>query len=125
MIIWSSGWPMPSSIWMSRWVSQLPCLAHKGRARDPTALIARASRFRDLADAINITDGAGANCHMSSAAAAAILVANGLTPVAQFSCRDRNRIALHRPEEVTFTIFLAVHNCLSNRLRKNDEISSP
>jgi len=61
---------------------------------DPSVLIARASRFRDLADAINITDGAGANCHMSSAAAAAILVANGLTPVAQFSCRDRNRIAL-------------------------------
>jgi 5,10-methylenetetrahydrofolate reductase len=57
-------------------------------------LIARASRFRELADAINITDGAGANCHMSSAAAAAVLVANGLTPVAQFSCRDRNRIAL-------------------------------
>ena len=61
---------------------------------DPGALIARASRFRDLADAINITDGAGANCHMSSAAAAAILVANGLTSVAQFSRRDRNRIAL-------------------------------
>ena len=61
---------------------------------DPSVLIARASRFRDLADAINITDGAGANCHMSSAAAAAILAANGLTPVAQFSCRDRNRIAL-------------------------------
>jgi methylenetetrahydrofolate reductase (NADH) len=61
---------------------------------DPGALIARVSRFRDLADAVNITDGAGANCHMSSAAAAAILVANGLTPVAQFACRDRNRIAL-------------------------------
>jgi 5,10-methylenetetrahydrofolate reductase len=61
---------------------------------DPTELIARAARFRDLADAINITDGAGANCHMSSAAAAAVLAANGLTPVAQFSCRDRNRIAL-------------------------------
>jgi len=61
---------------------------------DPGALIARASRFLGLADAINITDGAGANCHMSSAAAAAVLVAHGLTPVAQFSCRDRNRIAL-------------------------------
>jgi 5,10-methylenetetrahydrofolate reductase len=59
---------------------------------DPAELIARASRFRDLVDAINITDGAGANCHMSSAAAAAILAANGMTPVAQFSCR--NRIAL-------------------------------
>ena len=61
---------------------------------DAAALVARSIRFRELVDAINITDGAGANCHMSSAAAAAILVANGLTPVAQFSCRDRNRIAL-------------------------------
>ncbi len=61
---------------------------------DPAELITRASRFRDLADAINITDGAGANCHMSSAAAAAILAANGLTSIAQFACRDRNRIAL-------------------------------
>ena len=61
---------------------------------DPAMLIARGARFRDLADAINITDGAGANCHMSSAAAAAVLAANGLNPVAQFSCRDRNRIAL-------------------------------
>jgi 5,10-methylenetetrahydrofolate reductase len=61
---------------------------------DPRALVARAARFRDVADATNITDGAGANCHMSSAAAAAILEANGITPVAQLSCRDRNRIAL-------------------------------
>jgi len=61
---------------------------------DPAVLVARARRFGDLVDAINITDGAGANCHMSSAAAAAILSAHGLTPVAQFSCRDRNRIAL-------------------------------
>ncbi len=31
---------------------------------------------------------------MSSVAGAAILAAHGLTPVAQFACRDRNRIAL-------------------------------
>jgi len=61
---------------------------------DPTKLIERAGRFRDLADAVNITDGAGANCHMSSAAAAAVLSASGMTPIAQFACRDRNRIAL-------------------------------
>jgi methylenetetrahydrofolate reductase (NADPH) len=61
---------------------------------DPNVLIERASHFRGLVDAINITDGAGANCHMSSAAAAAMLVATGLTPVCQISCRDRNRIAV-------------------------------
>ena len=61
---------------------------------DPLALVERASRFEGLVDAINITDGAGGNCHMSSVAASAILVAHGMTPVYQVACRDRNRIAI-------------------------------
>ena len=61
---------------------------------DPSTLLARADRFRGLVDAINITDGAGGNCHMSSAAAAAILAAHGHTPVCQIAARDRNRIAV-------------------------------
>jgi len=61
---------------------------------DPDALLARASRFSRLADGINITDGAGGNCHMSSVAASAILSTHGLTPVYQVACRDRNRIAI-------------------------------
>lgn len=61
---------------------------------DPTALLKRAERFRGLVDAMNITDGAGGNCHMSSVAASAILAAAGLNPVYQVACRDRNRIAI-------------------------------
>jgi 5,10-methylenetetrahydrofolate reductase len=61
---------------------------------DPSALLARAARFSGLVDAVNITDGAGGNCHMSSAAAAAVLAASGHTPVCQIGCRDRNRIAV-------------------------------
>lgn len=61
---------------------------------DPAALLARAAIFAGLVDAMNITDGAGGNCHMSSAAAAAILAAHGHTPVCQIACRDRNRIAV-------------------------------
>ena len=61
---------------------------------DPSALLARAARFPGLVDAVNITDGAGGNCHMSSAAAAAVLAAHGHTPVCQIACRDRNRIAV-------------------------------
>ena len=57
-------------------------------------LVERARRFKDLADAVNITDGPGGNCHMSSAAAAAILAVHGLTPICQMACRDRNRIAM-------------------------------
>ncbi|MBI4986702.1 MAG: methylenetetrahydrofolate reductase C-terminal domain-containing protein [Rhodocyclales bacterium] len=61
---------------------------------DPQALLARAAKFQGLVDAINITDGAGGNCHMSSVAASAILTTHGLTPVYQVACRDRNRIAV-------------------------------
>lgn len=61
---------------------------------DPAALLTRAACFKGLVDAINITDGAGGNCHMSSVAASALLVAHGFTPIAQVTCRDRNRIAV-------------------------------
>ena len=47
-----------------------------------------------LADAINVTDGAGAKSHMSALATAAILVQNGIEPILQFTTRDRNRIAI-------------------------------
>jgi len=57
-------------------------------------LLSRAEKFEGLVDAINITDGAGGNCHMSSVAASAILAAHGFTPVYQIACRDRNRIAI-------------------------------
>jgi methylenetetrahydrofolate reductase (NADPH) len=61
---------------------------------DPQALLERAARFAGLVDGINITDGAGGNCHMSSVAASAILVAHGFPAVYQITCRDRNRIAI-------------------------------
>ncbi len=61
---------------------------------DPQALLARAEKFKGLVDAINITDGAGGNCHMSSVAASAILAAQDYAPVYQIVCRDRNRIAI-------------------------------
>ena len=60
----------------------------------PDELLERAERFRGLVDAINVTDGAGGNCHMSSVAASAVLAASGFNPVFQVTCRDRNRIAV-------------------------------
>ena len=61
---------------------------------DPRDLLQRAAVLRGLVDALNVTDNAGANCHLSSAAASALLAADGHTPVLQATCRDRNRIAL-------------------------------
>ena len=54
----------------------------------------RAAVFEGWVDAINATDGSGANCHMSSVAICALLTRAGFAPVMQISCRDYNRIAI-------------------------------
>lgn len=61
---------------------------------DPEEVIRRARVFDRYVDAINATDGSGANCHMSSLAVCALLTRLGYAPVMQISCRDRNRIAI-------------------------------
>jgi methylenetetrahydrofolate reductase (NADPH) len=61
---------------------------------DPEEVYARARIFDRYVDAINATDGSGANCHMSSLAVCALLTRVGYAPVMQISCRDRNRIAI-------------------------------
>ncbi|HEY4918592.1 MAG TPA: methylenetetrahydrofolate reductase [Xanthobacteraceae bacterium] len=61
---------------------------------DADDLLKKALPLRGLADAVNVTDGAGARAHMGATAAAAILVKNGIEPILQLACRDRNRIAL-------------------------------
>jgi methylenetetrahydrofolate reductase (NADPH) len=61
---------------------------------DPEEVYARARVFDGRVDAINATDGSGANCHMSSVAVCALLTRIGYSPVLQISCRDRNRIAI-------------------------------
>ena len=60
----------------------------------PSELLEKSAPLKGLVDAVNVTDGASARVHMSSVVAASILNANGIKPVAQFTCRDRNRIAL-------------------------------
>ena len=61
---------------------------------DPVEVLTRAQLFDGYVDAINATDGSGANCHMSSLAVCAILTRAGYSPIFQISCRDRNRIAI-------------------------------
>jgi len=58
------------------------------------ALLDKAAPLLERVDAVNVTDGAGARAHMSSLAAAALLLRQGVEPVLQFTCRDRNRLAL-------------------------------
>ncbi|HEY5379049.1 MAG TPA: methylenetetrahydrofolate reductase [Pseudolabrys sp.] len=56
--------------------------------------LTKALPLKGLADAVNVTDGAGARPHLGSVTATAMLVAQGIEPILQLTCRDRNRIAL-------------------------------
>ncbi len=61
---------------------------------EPDEVYRRAALFDGVVDAINATDGSGANCHMSSVAVCALLSHIGYSPILQISCRDKNRIAI-------------------------------
>lgn len=61
---------------------------------DPADLMRRAAPLKGLADAVNVTDGAGARAHLESIVAAEFLLRAGIEPILQLTCRDRNRIAL-------------------------------
>jgi methylenetetrahydrofolate reductase (NADPH) len=80
---------------------------------DPSEFIARALALRGLVTAVNVTDGAGSKAHMSSLAAAHFLVSNGVEPILQMTCRDRNRIALQA--ELLGAAALGVRNILALR----------
>ena len=57
-------------------------------------LLAKAEPLKGLADAVNVTDGAGARAHLDATVAANVLLEAGIEPILQMTCRDRNRIAL-------------------------------
>jgi methylenetetrahydrofolate reductase (NADPH) len=61
---------------------------------DAADLISKAAPFKGFADAINVTDGTGARAHLGALTAATLLHQAGIEPILQFTCRDRNRIAL-------------------------------
>jgi methylenetetrahydrofolate reductase (NADPH) len=77
---------------------------------DPAALLDKAMPLKGQVDALNVTDGAGARSHMSSLVAAGLLAREGIEPVLQFTCRDRNRIALQ--SDVLGAGALGIHNIL-------------
>lgn len=61
---------------------------------NPQRMLEVASLLKDRVHAINITDGSRAVLRMSSLAASTILLQNGIEPICQVTCRDRNAIAL-------------------------------
>ncbi|MGC8713115.1 MAG: methylenetetrahydrofolate reductase [Leptodesmis sp.] len=61
---------------------------------DPTHMLEMARLLKGRVHAINITDGSRAVLRMSSLVASAILRQNGIEPICQIACRDRNVIGL-------------------------------
>jgi methylenetetrahydrofolate reductase (NADPH) len=64
------------------------------RGADADACRRRAAPLVAFADAVNVTDGAGAAVRMAALAAATFVVDEGGEPIVQMTTRDRNRIAL-------------------------------
>jgi methylenetetrahydrofolate reductase (NADPH) len=73
----------------------------------------KVSHLKGMVDAVNITDNQTAVVRMSSWAASAILVQEGIEPNFQMVCRDRNRLAIQ--SDILGAYALGVRNmlCLS------------
>lgn len=80
---------------------------------DPADLLVKAIPLKGLADAVNVTDGAGARAHLGAVTAAGLLLQNGIEPILQFTCRDRNRIALQ--SDLMAAAALGIRNMLMLR----------
>jgi len=80
------------------------------RGPDPSAVKKKAESVKGIADAYNVTDNQTAVVRMSSIAASKILLDEGLEPVMQMVCRDRNRIAMQ--SDLLGAHALGMRNCL-------------
>jgi len=64
------------------------------QSADPEVIRRKAKILKGYVDACNVTDGQTAVVRMASWAACLIAKEEGLDPIVQMTCRDRNRIAL-------------------------------
>jgi 5,10-methylenetetrahydrofolate reductase len=64
------------------------------RGADPEKVREKARLLKPYVDAANVTDNQSAVVYMSSLAACVLMLEEGLEPVFQITCRDRNRLAL-------------------------------
>jgi methylenetetrahydrofolate reductase (NADPH) len=74
--------------------------------------------FKGVVDAVNITDNQTAVVRLSSIASAKILLDEGVEPIIQMTCRDRNRLAIQ--SDLLGAAALGIHNllCLTGDYQK-------
>jgi methylenetetrahydrofolate reductase (NADPH) len=80
------------------------------KSADLEVIRVKAGHLKGKVDAVNITDNQTAIVRMSSIAAGALVMQQGLEPVIQITCRDRNRIAIQ--SDVLGAYALGVRNIL-------------
>jgi methylenetetrahydrofolate reductase (NADPH) len=61
---------------------------------DGDVIRSKSKHFKGYVDAVNITDNQTATVRLSSIASAKILLDEGVEPIMQITCRDRNRLAI-------------------------------
>jgi methylenetetrahydrofolate reductase (NADPH) len=81
------------------------------RGSDMGAFLRMAEFVAPHVDAINVTDNQGANMRMTPLTAAALLVREGIEPIMQLTCRDRNRLALQ--SDLLGAAAMGIHNILA------------
>jgi 5,10-methylenetetrahydrofolate reductase len=64
------------------------------RSSDANVIREKAKYFKGYVDAVNITDNQTAIARLSSIASAKLLIDEGVEPIVQMTCRDRNRLAI-------------------------------
>jgi 5,10-methylenetetrahydrofolate reductase len=85
---------------------------------DDEVIRRKSKYFKGFVDAVNITDNQTAIARLSSIASAKILLEEGVEPIIQMTCRDRNRLAIQ--SDLLGAAALGVRNvlCLTGDYQK-------
>jgi methylenetetrahydrofolate reductase (NADPH) len=81
------------------------------KGTDLTEFLATAALLKGKVHAVNVTDNQRATMRLSSVGGASVLAREGLEPILQLTCRDRNRMALQ--SDLLTAWMLGVRNVLT------------
>jgi len=83
------------------------------QSADPDEIRHKAQLLKGITDGVNITDNQTAIVRMSSIGAGVLAIQEGLEPVVQMTCRDRNRLAMQSDLLAAFALGMRNLLCLT------------
>ena len=83
------------------------------RGCKPEEVVEKSKYLAGIVDAVNVTDNQTAMVRMSSLAASVIVKQQGLNPLFQVTCRDRNRLAMQADIIGAYSLGIDTMLCLS------------